>query len=59
MARRLRGQRLTVNAHAQGTRDTHFAMDNFTFVFIPEPSSFLLASVGALLLWPLLKRKRV
>jgi hypothetical protein len=35
-----------------------FAMDNFTFDFIPEPSSLLLASVGALLLWPLLKRRR-
>jgi len=58
MARRPRGQRLTVSPHTQGTRDTHFAMDNFTFVFIPEPSSFLLATAGALLLWPLLKRKR-
>jgi hypothetical protein len=37
---------------------THFAMDNFTFEFIPEPSSLLLASLGALLVWPLLKRKR-
>src|ERR1017187_2379268 len=37
----------------------HFAMDNFTFEFIPEPSSFLLAGFGALALWPFLKRKRV
>jgi hypothetical protein len=29
-----------------------------TFDFIPESSSFLLISTGALLLWPLLKRKR-
>jgi len=36
-----------------------FVMDNFTFEFIPEPSSLLLATFGALLLWPLLKRKRV
>jgi len=36
-----------------------FVMDNFTFEFIPEPSSLPLATVGALLLWPLLKRKRV
>lgn len=36
----------------------HFVMDNFTFEFVPEPSSLLLAAGGALLLWPLLKRKR-
>jgi DNA-binding beta-propeller fold protein YncE len=30
----------------------------FIAVQIPEPSSFLLATVGALLLWPLLKRNR-
>jgi len=35
-----------------------FAMDNLTVEFIPEPSSLLLATVGALLLWPLLRRKR-
>jgi hypothetical protein len=35
-----------------------FVMDNFTFEFVPEPSSLLLATAGALLLWPLLKRKR-
>ena len=36
----------------------HFAMDNLSVEFVPEPSSLLLATVGALLLWPLLKRKR-
>jgi hypothetical protein len=35
-----------------------FVMDNFTFEFVPEPSSLLLAAAGALLLCPLLKRKR-
>jgi hypothetical protein len=35
-----------------------FAMDNFTFEFVPEPSSLLLAAAGSLLLCPLLKRKR-
>jgi len=58
MARRLRGQHLTVNAHARGTRESHFVMDNLTFEFVPEPSSLLLATLGALLLWPLLKRNR-
>jgi hypothetical protein len=33
-------------------------MDNLTIEFVPEPSALLLAA-GALLLWPLLKRKRV
>ncbi len=33
-------------------------MDNFTYELVPEPSSLLLAAAGALLLWPLLKRKR-
>ena len=36
----------------------HFVMDNFTFEFVPEPSSLLLATVGVLLLWPILRRKR-
>ncbi len=36
----------------------NFAMDNFTFEFVPEPSAFLLAAFGALTLWPFLKRKR-
>ncbi len=35
-----------------------FVMDNFDFTLVPEPSSLLLATVGALLLCPLLKRKR-
>jgi hypothetical protein len=36
----------------------NFVMDNLTFEFVPEPSSLLLATVGGVLLWPLLKRKR-
>ena len=36
-----------------------FALDNVTIEFVPEPSSVLLATAGALLLCPLLKRKRV
>lgn len=35
-----------------------FAMDNLTFVLVPEPSSLLLTAGAGLLLWPLLKRKR-
>jgi hypothetical protein len=35
-----------------------FVMDNFTFEFVPEPSTFLLAGFGALALWPFLKRRR-
>jgi hypothetical protein len=35
-----------------------FVMDNLTVEFVPEPSSLLLAAAGALLLCPLLKRKR-
>jgi hypothetical protein len=35
-----------------------FAMDNFTFEFVPEPSAFLLTSAGALLLIAGFKRKR-
>lgn len=34
------------------------AVDNFTFEIIPEPSSLLLTFAGALLLWPLLRRKQ-
>jgi hypothetical protein len=33
-------------------------LDNFSFEFVPEPSSLLLTFAGALLLWPLLKRRR-
>jgi hypothetical protein len=36
----------------------HFVMDDFTFEFVPEPSTLLLAALGALTLWPLLKRNR-
>lgn len=36
----------------------HFAMDNFEFEFIPEPSSFLLAALGGVSLVALLRRKR-
>lgn len=35
-----------------------FAMDNFTFEFVPEPSPLLLTGLAALLLWPILKRSR-
>jgi len=37
----------------------NFVMDNLTLEFVPEPSSLLLATVGVVLVWPLLKRKRV
>lgn len=36
-----------------------FAMDNFTFEFVPEPSTIMLAALGVLTLWPFLKRRRV
>ena len=45
---------LMPNGHGE-----NFAMDNLTFEFVPEPSSFLLTTAAALMLWPLLKRKRV
>lgn len=41
-----------------GDGGTWFAMDNFTFEFIPEPSSFLLAALGGVSLVAFLKRKR-
>jgi len=57
--------RLTFNSFAgqpagfpSGGGGEQFAMDNLTVEFIPEPSSLLLATFGALLLWPLLKRRR-
>ena len=54
--------RLTFNSFggqpAFGVDSPQFAMDNFMFEFVPEPSSLLLATVAALLLCPLLKRKR-
>jgi hypothetical protein len=34
-----------------------FAMDNFTFEFVPEPSSLLLAALGGVSLFAFLKRK--
>jgi hypothetical protein len=37
--------------------ETHFVMDNFMFEFIPEPSSFLLAALGAVSLVAFLRRK--
>jgi len=39
--------------------EENFAMDNFEFEFIPEPSTFLLAALGALSLIAFLNRKRV
>jgi hypothetical protein len=35
-----------------------FVMDNFTFEFIPEPSSLLLTVLGTVTLWAFVKRKR-
>jgi hypothetical protein len=37
----------------------NFVMDNMTFAFIPEPSSFLLAALGAVSLVAFLRRRRV
>jgi len=37
---------------------TYFVMDNFMFEFIPEPSTFLLAALGAVSLGAFLRRKR-
>ena len=39
-----------------GSSGEHFVMDNLSVEFVPEPSSLLLASLAALLLWPVLKR---
>ena len=36
----------------------NFAMDNFNFEFVPEPSAFLLTAAGALMLWSVVERKR-
>ncbi len=36
----------------------NFAMDNFTFEFVPEPSTFLLTGAGVLTLCALRRRKR-
>jgi hypothetical protein len=37
----------------------NFAMDNFDFEFVPEPSALLLAAMGGISLVALLRRKRV
>ncbi len=37
----------------------NFEMDNFSFEFVPEPSTVVLTVAGGLLLWPFVKRKRV
>lgn len=36
----------------------NFVMDDLALQFIPEPSSLMLTFAGAVLLWPLLKRRR-
>ncbi len=36
----------------------NFVMDNMTIEFIPEPSSLLLTTLGAVTLWAVVKRKR-
>jgi hypothetical protein len=41
-----------------GIDETHFAMDNFMFEFIPEPSSLLLTALGAVTLLALRNRQR-
>jgi hypothetical protein len=41
-----------------GGSGEEFVMDNFTFEFIPEPSSLLLTILGAVTLWAVVKRKR-
>ncbi len=41
-----------------GTPREQFVMDNFTFEFIPEPSSLLLTALGGVTLVAFLKRKR-
>ncbi|MGD0061730.1 MAG: PEP-CTERM sorting domain-containing protein [Verrucomicrobiia bacterium] len=46
------------NAGFSGSGE-NFVMDNMTFAFIPEPSSFLLAALGAVSLVAFLRRRRV
>jgi hypothetical protein len=41
-----------------GLSETHFAMDDLMFEFIPEPSTFLLAATGGVLLVVFLRRRR-
>jgi hypothetical protein len=47
------------NAGFPGGGGEAFAMDNFTFEFIPEPSSLLLATLGGVSLAAILRRRRV
>lgn len=35
-----------------------FVMDNFTFEFVPEPSSLLLTALGLVTVWAFVKRRR-
>jgi hypothetical protein len=42
-----------------GNTADNFVMDNFDFEFVPEPSSFLLAALGAVSLVALVRRKRL
>ncbi|MGD0058820.1 MAG: PEP-CTERM sorting domain-containing protein [Verrucomicrobiia bacterium] len=37
--------------------ENNFVMDNFTFEFVPEPSSLLLTMLGVLMLWACRKRR--
>jgi hypothetical protein len=46
------------NAGFPGGGGEEMAMDNFTFEFVPEPSSLLLTTAGVLTLCAFLKRKR-
>jgi hypothetical protein len=41
-----------------GSSESNFAMDNFMFEYIPEPSTFLLAALGGVSLVAFLRRKR-
>ena len=41
-----------------GNDYSNFVMDNFSFEFIPEPSTILLCGLGPILLCPAFKRKR-
>jgi hypothetical protein len=55
--------RLTFNSFGgqpafSGSSGEHFAIDNLTFEFVPEPSSLLLTTAGVLTLCAFLKRKR-
>jgi hypothetical protein len=41
-----------------GSDASTFVMDNFTFEFVPEPSSLLLTAGGVLTLWAFVRRRR-